>query len=133
MYINADPDAGSADPGQTPGIGGPTGQRIETLPAVLTCSRRPAATLEAAGAQVVDVDFPVVSNYEGDRAGAPQFSHAGWSAESSCRRLGVAWPTTDRAKDQLLTPTCTVRDSQEATLVFGIIDKVITAEGDVGA
>jgi amidase len=27
--------------------------------------------LEAAGAKVVDVDFPVVSNYEGDRPGAP--------------------------------------------------------------
>ncbi|HWF42324.1 MAG TPA: hypothetical protein VN683_09595, partial [Acidothermaceae bacterium] len=27
--------------------------------------------LEAAGAEVVDVDFPVVSNYEGDRRGAP--------------------------------------------------------------
>jgi amidase len=67
MYINADPDAGTA----ATGIGGPTGQRIETRPSVLDLFDAARRDLEAAGAQVVDVDFPVVSNYEGDRQGAP--------------------------------------------------------------
>jgi amidase len=68
MYINADPDAGTAE---TPGIGGPTGQRIETRPSVLDLFEAARRDLEVAGAHVVDVDFPVVSNYEGDRPGAP--------------------------------------------------------------
>ena len=71
MYINADPDAGTAEPGRTPGIGGPTGQRIETRPSVLGLFEAARRDLEAAGAEVVDVDFPAVSNYEGDRPGAP--------------------------------------------------------------
>jgi amidase len=68
MYINADPDAGTAEPA---GIGGPTGQRIQTRPSVLGLFERARRDLEAAGAEVIDVDFPVVSNYEGDRPGAP--------------------------------------------------------------
>ena len=68
MYINADPDAGTAD---RPGIGGPTGRRIETRPSVLALFEAARRDLEAAGAEVVEVDFPVVSNYEGDRPGAP--------------------------------------------------------------
>jgi amidase len=68
MYINADPDAGTAE---QPGIGGPTGQRIQTRPSVLALFEAARRDLEAAGADVVDVDFPVVSNYEGDRPGAP--------------------------------------------------------------
>jgi amidase len=68
MYINADPDAGTAEPA---GIGGPTGQRIQTRPSVLGLFERARRDLEAAGAEVIDVDFPMVSNYEGDRPGAP--------------------------------------------------------------
>jgi amidase len=68
MYINADPDAGTA---RTPGIGGPTGQRIETRPSVLALFEAARRDLEAAGAAVVDVDFPVITNYEGDRPSAP--------------------------------------------------------------
>jgi amidase len=71
MYINADPDAGTAEPGRTPGIGGPTGQRIQTRQSVLGLFEAARRDLEAAGAEVVEVDFPVVSNYEGDRPGAP--------------------------------------------------------------
>jgi len=71
MYVNADPDAGTAEPGRTPGIGGPTGQRIQTRPSVLGLFEAARRDLEAAGVEVVDVDFPVVSNYEGDRPGAP--------------------------------------------------------------
>lgn len=35
------------------------------------------ADLEAAGAEVVETDFPVVSNYEGDRLGAPTIRERG--------------------------------------------------------
>ncbi|MCD1268368.1 amidase [Microbacterium sp. MEC084] len=65
MYLGMDPDAGTGT-----GIGGPTGQRIEPRPSVLALWREARAALEAAGAEVVEVDFPLVSNYEGDRAGA---------------------------------------------------------------
>ncbi|MDQ3201170.1 MAG: amidase [Pseudomonadota bacterium] len=68
MYINADPDAGTAE---APGIGGPTGQRIITRPSVIALWQEARRALEAAGAQVIDVDFPLVSNCEGDRPGAP--------------------------------------------------------------
>ena len=68
MYINADPLAGTAD---SPGIGGPTGQRIETRASILTLWAQARRAMEAAGAEVVVIDFPVISNYEGDRRGAP--------------------------------------------------------------
>jgi amidase len=68
MYVNADPEAGT---GEHPGIGGATGQRIETRQSILQLFWAATADLEAAGAEVVLVDFPVVSNYEGDRPGAP--------------------------------------------------------------
>ncbi|MFB6836109.1 amidase [Streptomyces sp. NPDC056361] len=68
MYINADPDAGTNPDG---GIGGQTGQRIDTRPSVITLWEAARRDLEAAGAEVVEVDFPVVSRYESDRPGAP--------------------------------------------------------------
>ncbi|MFF2053562.1 amidase [Leifsonia sp. NPDC058194] len=73
MYIDADPEAGTGTGGPTGqgGIGGATGQRIETRASVLELWESARRTLEAAGAEVVEVDFPVVSNYEGDRPGAP--------------------------------------------------------------
>ncbi|TFV95334.1 amidase [Leifsonia flava] len=74
MYINADPEAGTAEAG---GIGGPTGQRIETRASVITLWEAARRDLEAAGAEVVEVDFPVVSNYEGDRPGAPTIATRG--------------------------------------------------------
>lgn len=74
MYINADPLAGTAENG---GIGGPTGQRIETRPSMLALWERARAAMEAAGAEVVVTDFPVVTNYEGDRAGAPKITTRG--------------------------------------------------------
>ncbi|MBS1673856.1 MAG: amidase [Actinobacteria bacterium] len=72
MFINADPEAGTGT-----GIGGPTGQRIETRESVMQLWRAARAALEAAGAEVVEVDFPAVSNYEGDRAGAPTIATRG--------------------------------------------------------
>ncbi|MFF9016970.1 amidase [Streptomyces sp. NPDC014870] len=68
MYINADPDAGTNPDG---GIGGQTGQRIDTRPSVIALWEAARRDLEAAGAEVVEVDFPVVSHYESDRPGAP--------------------------------------------------------------
>lgn len=74
MYINADPEAGTAP---TPGIGGPTGRRIETRASIVARWEAARRDLEAAGATVVEVDFPVVSNYEGDRPGAPTIATRG--------------------------------------------------------
>ena len=68
MYINADPDAGTNPNG---GIGGSTGQKVETRTSVIAAWETARGDLEAAGAEVVETDFPVVSNYEGDRPGAP--------------------------------------------------------------
>ena len=83
MYINADPDAGTAE---SPGIGGPTGRRIETRASVLTLFESARHDLEAAGAHVVDVDFPVVTNYEGDRPGAPTIFTRGLVGREFLRR-----------------------------------------------
>ena len=74
MYINADPDAGTAD---QPGIGGPTGQRIVTRASVIALWQQARQALQAAGAEVIEVDFPLVSNCEGDRPGAPTVFNRG--------------------------------------------------------
>ncbi|SFX81971.1 amidase [Pseudomonas sp. NFACC49-2] len=68
MYINADPEAGTAE---APGIGGPTGQRIITRASVIDLWEQARQALQACGAEVIEVDFPLVSNCEGDRPGAP--------------------------------------------------------------
>ncbi|MND61914.1 Biuret hydrolase [compost metagenome] len=74
MYINADPDAGTSE---APGIGWATGQRINTRPSVIALWENARKTLEAAGAEVVETDFPLVSNCEGDRPGAPTVFNRG--------------------------------------------------------
>ncbi|WP_262106978.1 amidase [Arthrobacter sp. Marseille-P9274] len=74
MYINADSEAGTS---AHPGIGGPTGQRIHTRQSVVDLWQAARRDLEAAGAEVVLVDFPVVTNYEGDRPGAPTIATRG--------------------------------------------------------
>ena len=68
MYINADPEAGTAE---CPGIGGPTGQRIITRASVIDLWQAARQAIEAQGGEVLEVDFPLVSNCEGDRPGAP--------------------------------------------------------------
>ncbi len=68
MYINADVEAGTNPEG---GIGGSTGQKIETRASIIELWENARRDLEQAGAEVVLVDFPVVSNYEADRPGAP--------------------------------------------------------------
>ncbi|MBG6465016.1 amidase [Pseudomonas aeruginosa] len=74
MFITAAPDAGTSE---SPGIGGPTGQRIHTRPSVIALWEQARKALEAAGAEVIEVDFPLVSNCEGDRPGAPTVFNRG--------------------------------------------------------
>lgn len=74
MYVNADPDAGTAE---HPGIGGSTGRRIETRAAIIDLWEAARRDFEAAGAEIVLVDFPAVTNYEGDRPGAPTIATRG--------------------------------------------------------
>jgi amidase len=74
MYINKDELAGTSE---NPGIGGPTGQRINTRASVIDLWEAARKALEAAGADVVEVDFPLVSNCEGDRPGAPTVFNRG--------------------------------------------------------
>ncbi|MFF2371548.1 amidase [Agromyces sp. NPDC058110] len=98
MYVNADPEAGTAEPGREPGIGGSTGQRIETRASVIDLWEAARRDLEAAGAEVVEVDFPVVSNYEGDRVGAPKIDTRGLVSPEYLHREIVdlsAWSWND--------------------------------------
>ena len=95
MYVNADPLAGTA---ADPGIGGPTGQRIVTRDSVMALWQHARAALEAAGAEVTEVDFPVVSNYEGDRPGAPTIATRGFVSPEYLKREIVdlsAWAWDD--------------------------------------
>ncbi len=101
MYINADPDAGV---GQDLGIGGSTGQRIDTRPSILDLYRAAEADLTAAGAHVVEVDFPAVTNYERDRPQAPSIRTRGLvSPEFLAREIldlsAWAWDDFLRAND----------------------------------
>src|SRR5699024_2749414 len=78
MYINADPLAGTGPDHRTDqGIGGPMGNSIVTRDSVMASWQQARAALEAAGAEVVEVDFPAVTNYEGDRPGAPTIASRG--------------------------------------------------------
>jgi amidase len=96
MYVNADPDAGVG----AAGIGGPTGTRVETRPSVLALFDAARRDLEAAGARVVEVDFPVVTNYEGDRAGAPTIGTRGLVSPGYLRR--EIWDLSAWAWDDFL-------------------------------
>lgn len=75
MYLNADPEAGTAP---NPGIGGSTGQRIETRASIMALWDAARQAMEAAGADVMLVDFPAVSHYEGDRPGCPTIATRGF-------------------------------------------------------
>ncbi|WP_425838255.1 amidase [Microbacterium sp. PA5] len=94
MYLGTDPDAGV---GAT-GIGGPTGLAIVPRPSVIALWRQARRDLERAGAEVVEVDFPVVSRYEGDRAGEPTILTRGLVSPAYLRREIVdlsAWAWED--------------------------------------
>ncbi|GAA4140615.1 amidase [Leifsonia shinshuensis] len=95
MYINKDEEAGT---GEHVGIGGPTGQRIRTRDSVIALWEAARRDLEAAGAEVVETDFPVVSNYEGDRPGAPTIATRGLVSPAYLRREIIdlsAWSWDD--------------------------------------
>ncbi|MBB4103307.1 amidase [Allorhizobium borbori] len=83
MYINADPLAGTA---REPGIGGPTGRAIETRASIITLMEVACEAMRAAGAEIIVTDFPVVSNYEGDRPGAPKIGTRGLVSPDYLRR-----------------------------------------------
>jgi amidase len=66
MFIDADPEQGTGE-----GMGASTGKRIDARPSMIALWQSARADLEAAGAEVIETDFPVVTNYEADRVGAP--------------------------------------------------------------
>jgi amidase len=112
MYVNADPEAGI---GENLGIGGPTGQRIETRQSILDLFRAAGADLIAAGADVVLVDFPVVSNYERDRPGAPSIRTRGLVSPEYLHReildlSAWAWDDFLRANADPLIPNLAAVD-----------------------
>ena len=81
MYINADDGVDGSG-----GIGGPTGQPIPTRESVIALWEAARRDLEALGAEVVEVDFPVVSNYERDRPGAQTMADRGFVPEEFAER-----------------------------------------------
>jgi amidase len=94
MFVGADPLTGTG----SRGVGGPTGERIEPRPSLLDLWAVARADLEAAGAIVVDCDFPLVSTYEGDRPGAPTIRTRGLVSEEFLDREIVdlsAWAWDD--------------------------------------
>jgi amidase len=98
MYINADTQAGTCD---DYGIGGPTGEPIETRASVIALWEAARHALERAGAEVIVVDFPVVSNYEGDRKGARKIGTRGLIPPAYLQREIVdlsAWAWDDFLK-----------------------------------
>ena len=72
MFLGLDPEQGTGT-----GMGSVTGQKIELRPSMMKLWNSFVADLEAAGAEVVLTDFPVVTNYEADRAGAPNVFNRG--------------------------------------------------------
>lgn len=72
MFIGKDPEQGTGT-----GMGSVTGQRIEPRPSMLKLWNQYVANLAAAGAEIVETDFPVVTNYEADRKGAPNVFNRG--------------------------------------------------------
>ncbi|GAB3617725.1 amidase [Okibacterium endophyticum] len=115
MYVNADDAAGTAE---NPGIGGATGRRIVVRDSVMALWKAARADLEAAGATVIEVDFPLVSNYEGDRPDAPTIATRGLVSPSFLRREIVdlsawAWDDFLRANgDPLLNSLAEVDGTQ---------------------
>lgn len=72
MFLGTDAEQGTGT-----GMGSSTGKRIIPRPSMLALWEAAKADLEAAGAEVVETDFPVVTNYEADRAGAPNVFNRG--------------------------------------------------------
>ncbi len=71
---------------------------IETRASVIELWKKAARELESLGAEIIEVDFPVVSNYERDRPGARSMVDRGWVPESFAdSELGLlsAWAFDD--------------------------------------
>jgi amidase len=85
MYINADSEADSP---------------IETHQSVVDLWQRARADLERLGAEVVEVDFPVVSNYEKDRPGARSMVDRGLVPGEFAER--EIWELSMRSLDDFL-------------------------------
>ena len=116
MYVGSDPDAGI---GAT-GIGGPTGRRIEPRPSVVALFDAVRRDLRDAGVDVIDVDFPVVSNYEGDRSGAPTIATRGFVSPEYLRR--EIWDLSAWAWDDFLAangdPACNRLADVDGSRIF---------------
>ncbi|MET0296825.1 MAG: amidase, partial [Microbacterium sp.] len=113
MYVDAD------DAPDGVGIGGPTGRRIDTRASIVDLWGAARRDLEAAGATVVEVDFPVVSNYEGDRPGAPTIATRGLVSPAYLRREIVdlsAWGWEDFLAANGDPTLCTLADVDGATI-----------------
>ncbi|WP_062301967.1 amidase [Demequina subtropica] len=111
MYLGSDPEAGTG----SGGIGGPTGTRIVPRPSELELWDAARRDLEAAGATVVEVDLPMISNYEGDRPGAPTIATRGLVSPEYLRREIVdlsawAWDDFLRANGDPALPDLTSID-----------------------
>lgn len=139
MYINADPEAGSAEPGRSPGIGGSTGQRIETRASVIELWEAARRDLEAAGAEVIEVDFPAVSNYEGDRPGAPTIATRGLVSPEYLKREIVdlsAWAWEDFLQangDPALHSLADIDGARIFPRPEGVVDRYSGFDDDIGA
>ncbi len=72
MFLGLDAEQGTGI-----GMGSVTGQKIVPRPSMLKLWESFRDALEAAGAEIVETDFPVVTNYEADRAGAPDVFNRG--------------------------------------------------------
>lgn len=79
IFLGQDPAAGSAPAraGGTTGIGGSTGRAINPRDSVLALWKAASESLTQYGATLTDCDLPVLSNYEGDRPGAPTVANRG--------------------------------------------------------
>ena len=72
MFLGKDPEQGTGT-----GMGSVTGQRIEPRPSMMKLWDAYMANLKAAGAEIIETDFPVITNYEADRKGAPNVFNRG--------------------------------------------------------
>lgn len=95
MFLGKDPKQGTGI-----GIGGVIGSRIDPRPSVIALFDRARADLEAAGAELIETDFPVITNYEGDRAGAPNLMTRGLVTEEFLDR--EIWDLSIWAWDKFL-------------------------------
>ncbi|KNY05939.1 amidase [Microbacterium sp. GCS4] len=123
MYINQDAEAGRG----ARGVGGPTGQRIDTRDSILALWEAARRDLEAAGVEVVEVDFPVVSNYEGDREGAPTIATRGLVSPEYLRREIVdlsAWSWDDFLQANADPALCSLADV-DGDLIFVVEEGVL--------